>query len=337
MTPNIIFYRQRQKYQIYFAMLTVNNLTVELKSRDNSFIILRNVSFALKKGEILGIAGESGSGKTILAKTILNLIKKPVVKTGGEIVLDGKAVTAEKDFREIRGSRISMIFQNPTASLNPVFTVGSQIVETIRLHHKGITEKQAGEKAAELLAEVEIPHPKERLNSYPHQLSGGMNQRVMIAMALASEPELLIADEPTTALDVTIQQQIVDLIKKLNREKNLSVIFITHDLSLLSKAADESFIMYAGEIMERLTAAQLKNDGMRHPYTKNLRNCVPHIGEDRTYLNTIAGTITFNSRDFDCACVFHPRCEKATDKCRKEKPLFTGGFSCFHPHPAVSD
>ncbi|ADD68519.1 ABC transporter related protein [Denitrovibrio acetiphilus DSM 12809] len=313
-------------------MLEVNDLTIELKSSSNSFIILRSVNFTLKKGEILGIAGESGSGKTILAKTILNLIKNPVVKTAGEIILDGKTLKTEKDFRAVRGKKISMIFQNPTASLNPVFTVGSQIIETIRTHNPEISAKEAEKRAEELLSEVEIPHPKERLKSFPHQLSGGMNQRVMIAMALASSPEILIADEPTTALDVTIQQQIVELIKKLNREKELSVIFITHDLSLLAQVADESFIMYAGEMMERLTGKDLKDGNMRHPYTRNLQNCVPKLGDNREFLNTIKGTITFNNSDFDNACIFHPRCEKATDKCRKEKPEFINGFSCFYPH-----
>jgi len=313
-------------------MLDVNNLTIELKDASNSFIILRDVSLSLKNGEILGVAGESGSGKTILAKSILNLIKKPVVKTGGDIVLDGITLSTEKDFRAIRGKKISMIFQNPTASLNPVFTIGSQIIETIRIHNPQMSVQHATERAVQLLTEVEIPHPEERLNSFPHQLSGGMNQRVMIAIALASDPEILIADEPTTALDVTIQQQIVALIKKLNVEKGLSVIFITHDLSLLAQVADESFIMYAGEIMERLTADQLKNDGMRHPYTKNLQSCVPRIGDKREYLNTIAGTITFNNTDFDNACVFHPRCERATDKCRSSKPPFTNGFTCWNPY-----
>ena len=313
-------------------MLEVKNLTIELKAPENSFIILRDVSFSLKKGEILGIAGESGSGKTILAKSILNLISRPVVKTAGQIVLDSAPLETEKDFRAVRGSKISMIFQNPTASLNPVFTIGSQIVETIRLHKPKTSVKEAEKEAVRLLAEVEIPYPEERLNSYPHQLSGGMNQRVMIAMALASDPEILIADEPTTALDVTIQMQIVELIKKLNRQKNLSVIFITHDLSLLSQVADESFIMYAGEIMERLTASQLKDGLMHHPYSRNLKNCVPQIGERREYLNTIPGTITFNNAEFDNACVFHPRCEKAQDKCRAEKPKFENGFKCWYPY-----
>jgi oligopeptide/dipeptide ABC transporter ATP-binding protein len=313
-------------------MLEVKDLTVELKSKSNNFIILRRASLTLKKGEILGIAGESGSGKTIFAKTILNLIKKPVVRTEGEIILDGVKLENEKDFRSIRGKKISMIFQNPTASLNPVYTVGSQIVETIRTHNPKISVKEAEKRAEELLSEVEIPHPKERLQSYPHQLSGGMNQRVMIAMALASNPEILIADEPTTALDVTIQMQIVELIKKLNREKGLSVIFITHDLSLLAQVADESIIMYAGEMMERVSSAQLKDGTMRHPYTKNLQSCVPKIGDEREFLNTIKGTITFNGKDFDSACVFHPRCEKASDKCRTEKPDFTDGFSCFYPY-----
>jgi len=278
------------------------------------------------------VAGESGSGKTILANSIMNLIKIPVVKTAGSIFLDGKELVTEKDFRAIRGTKVSMIFQNPTASLNPVYTVGNQIVETIRVHNPEISKTEALKRAEHLLEEVEIHHPAERLNSFPHQLSGGMNQRVMIAMALASDPELLIADEPSTALDVTIQEQIVDLIKKLNREKNLTVLFITHDLSLLSRVADESFIMYAGEIMERLTGKDLKEGGMRHPYTRNLQRCIPKLGDDREYLNTIKGTITFNNKNFDNACVFHPRCEKASDKCRTEKPKFKDGFSCFFPY-----
>lgn len=312
-------------------MLEVKNLTIELQNKSDGFIILRDVSFSLQKGEILGIAGESGSGKTILAKSILNLIRKPVVKTGGFIGIDGAEMKTEKDFRAVRGEKISMIFQNPTASLNPVFTVGDQITETIRIHKPAMSAREAKSEAVRLLDEVEIPHPAERLNSYPHQLSGGMNQRVMIAMALASDPEILIADEPTTALDVTIQEQIVELIKRLNREKELSVIFITHDLSLLSRVADESFIMYAGEIMERLSAEQLRENTMRHPYSRNLSNCVPRLDDSREYLNTIKGTITFNGSRFDNACVFHPRCEHAQEKCRTEKPVFENGFSCFYP------
>jgi oligopeptide/dipeptide ABC transporter ATP-binding protein len=313
-------------------MLSINNLSVELKSPDNSFIILRDISLRLKKGEILGIAGESGSGKTILAKTILNLIKKPVVKTAGNISLDGKELVTEKDFAAIRGNKISMIFQNPTGSLNPVFTVGAQITEAILAHNPKMPKKQAWEKAVSLLSEVEIPHPEERMNSYPHQLSGGMNQRVMIAIALSSDPEVLIADEPTTALDVTIQQQILLLIKKLNKEKNLSVIFITHDLELLTRIADESCIMYAGEIMERLTSNNLSEGSIRHPYTRALKACVPVIGDNRDYLNTIKGTITFNNSSFDRKCIFADRCERRTDRCLNEKPEFKDGFSCFNPY-----
>jgi oligopeptide/dipeptide ABC transporter ATP-binding protein len=313
-------------------MLEVKDLRVELESKKSGFIILRDVSFTLNKGDIIGIAGESGSGKTILAKTIMNLISKPVLKTAGEIILDGSKLETEKDFRAIRGEKISMIFQNPTASLNPVYTIGNQLVETIRIHNPNVSHNEAEKRAEKLLTEVEIPHPKERLKSYPHQLSGGMNQRVMIAMALASDPEILIADEPTTALDVTIQMQIVELIKKLNREKQLSVIFITHDLSLLAQAADNSFIMYAGEVMEKVSAEQLRSGTMRHPYTRNLQSCVPRIDDNREFLNTIKGTITFNSSEFDSACIFHPRCEKATEKCRSEKPPFTDVFTCFYPY-----
>ncbi|MGE4318170.1 MAG: ABC transporter ATP-binding protein [Deferribacterales bacterium] len=313
-------------------MLEIKNISVELKGSDKHFLILRDVSLSLKKGEIIGIAGESGSGKTILAKTILNLISNPVVKTGGEIILDGKPVVTEQDFRNIRGDRISMIFQNPTASLNPVFTIGDQITEAIRTHHPEISVKEALSMAEQLLSEVEIPHPKERLKAYPHQLSGGMNQRVMIAIALSSSPEVLIADEPTTALDVTIQMQIIRLLKRLNREKGLSVIFITHDLELLANTAEDCYIMYAGEIMEKLAAKDLKSDNIRHPYTKNLKACVPQIGEKREYLNTIQGTITFNGNEFDNKCVFAERCGRKTDICVTKKPEFKNGFCCFNPY-----
>lgn len=313
-------------------MLEIKNLTVELKDTDKSFIILRDISFSLGGGEILGIAGESGSGKTILSKTILNLIRKPVVKTSGSIILDGKELSSNADFLNIRGNKISMIFQNPTSSLNPVFTIGDQITEAILTHNRKMPKKEAIERAINLLSEVEIPHPKERMNTYPHQLSGGMNQRVMIAIALASNPEILIADEPTTALDVTIQQQIINLIKKLNHDKGLSVLFITHDIELLSRIAHASFIMYAGEIMERVSNQSMLNGQMRHPYSVNLKNCVPQIGEQREYLNTIKGTITFNSHDFDNKCVFAPRCERKSEICEREKPAFKDGFACHNPY-----
>lgn len=312
-------------------MLEIKNISVELKGSDKHFLILRDVSLKMQKGGIIGIAGESGSGKTILAKTILNIIKKPVIKTEGSIILDGRELLTESDFRSVRGNKISMIFQNPTASLNPVFSVGEQITEAIRTHYPEVSRKEAEERAVKLLTEVEIPHPAERLKSYPHQLSGGMNQRVMIAIALSSNPELLIADEPTTALDVTIQQQIIRLIKKLNVEKNLSVMFITHDLELLANTADTCYIMYAGEIMEIISSADLKNGNIRHPYTKNLKDCVPVVGETREYLNTIPGTITFNSRDFDNRCIFYDRCTKRSPLCAEKKPLLNDGVSCHHP------
>lgn len=313
-------------------MLEIKNISVELKGSDKHFLILRDISLNIEKGGILGIAGESGSGKTILAKTILNIIKPPVVKTAGSIRLNGTELSSEKDFRTIRGGRISMIFQNPTASLNPVFSIGDQITEAIRTHHPKISKDEALKMAENLLTEVEIPHPKERLKSYPHQLSGGMNQRVMIAIALSSSPEILIADEPTTALDVTIQQQIIKLIKRLNSDKGLSVIFITHDLELLSNTAETCCIMYAGEIMEMLSAGDLKSGKIKHPYTKNLKDCVPVLGEKREYLNTIPGTITFNGREFDNRCVFYDRCERRTELCALKKPVLTDGAACHHPY-----
>jgi len=312
-------------------MIEIKNLNVKLEAADKSFNILKDINLVVKKGEVLGIAGESGSGKTILAKTIMNLISRPVVKTSGRILVDGQELNTEKEFAKIRGNKISMIFQNPTASLNPVIKIGDQIIETIRTHDKKISKKDAHSKGVDLLRKVEITYPEERMNSFPHQLSGGMNQRVMIAMALASDPELLIADEPTTALDVTIQKQIIDLLKKLNKENELAIIFITHDLALLELIAEKSIILYSGEIMEILKDNYLGDDKMRHPYTKSLKKCVPAMNKDREFLETIPGTISPNTDEYDDCCIFKNRCYRAEEKCSNEKPKLENGVKCFFP------
>lgn len=314
-------------------MLFINSLNIGIKNSEKNIHILRDVSLSIQKGEILGIGGESGSGKTILAKTVLGLLSRPVQKISGEIVFEGRKLETEKDFRSVRGKNISMIFQNPTASLNPVMKIGTQIIEAICAADKKISKSEARKKAEQLLKEVEIDYPAERLESYPHQLSGGMNQRVMIALALASDPELLIADEPTTALDVTIQKQIVELLLKLNREKHLSIIFITHDLSLMQVISHRCIILYAGEIMEKTDGKALRENKIRHPYTYSLKKCLPVLDEKKDSLYSIPGIIEKNTDEYDNSCVFHKRCFNKIDKCTAEKPKLTAEhpFACHNP------
>ncbi len=314
-------------------MLFINGLNIGIKNSGKIIHILRDISLNVQKGEILGIGGESGSGKTILAKTVLGILSRPVQKLSGEIIFEGKSLETEKDFRSVRGRNISMIFQNPTASLNPVMKIGTQITEAIRAADKAISKTEARKKAEQLLKEVEIDYPAERLESYPHQLSGGMNQRVMIALALASDPELLIADEPTTALDVTIQKQIIELLLKLNREKHLSIIFITHDLSLMQAISHRCVILYAGEIMEKTDSADLRENKIRHPYTFSLKKCLPTLHEKKDTLYSIPGVIDKNTEEYDSSCVFHKRCFNRTDKCLIEKPKLTEDrpFACHNP------
>ncbi len=317
-------------------MLNINNLNIELNSAYEQFYILKNFSLDINKGEILGLAGESGSGKSVLAKTILGIISDPVIKTGGTITLDGNKLETKNDFKRIRGSKITMIFQNPLSSLNPVMTVGSQLVETIKLHNKKISNSDAHIEAEKLLTDVEIDNPKDRLNAYPHQLSGGMNQRVMIALALAANPEILIADEPTTALDVTTQTQIINLIKKLNKSRGLTILFISHDLSLLSAICDRVAILYCAELMEIADKSKLNNNSLSHPYTIALKKCIPQINEDKP-LNTIRGTIGRNTTDKNNSCIFVNRCDYADNTCKSTKPIFNGQYACHHPVIAAGE
>jgi oligopeptide/dipeptide ABC transporter ATP-binding protein len=317
------------------SILSVENLFVELKERHKHNYILRNVSFTLKKGEVLGIAGESGSGKTILSKTILGLINPPIIKTHGQIDIAGKKVITNSDFHNIRGKKISLILQNPTSSLNPVIKIGKQLIETIRFHNKKLNYEQARHYAIRLLKEVEIDYPQERLNNYPFNLSGGMNQRVMVALALASNSDILIADEPTTALDVSIQAQILKLIKNLQEQKNLSIIFISHDVSLLSKIANRIIILYAGEVMEYLTPP-FSLENIKHPYTYALFKCIPTLESNDDTLYTIPGTIAQNSPLLDNSCIFYPRCPNRLDICRTKKPPLTDNYYCFNPMNTIS-
>lgn len=311
-------------------MLKINSLNVILENI-NTFYILRDINIELNRGEIFGLVGESGSGKTILGKTILDLIKKPVKKLSGEIYYND--ILIEKDmFKRLRGKEISMIFQNPTSCLNPVFTIGDQLVEAVRNSKNDISIKDAYNYAVELLKLVEIDEPEERLKSYPHNLSGGMNQRVMIAIALCSNPKFLIADEPTTALDVTVQAKIINLLKRLNKELSLGVLFITHDLSLIKRIADKIAVIYAGEIVEILQREDIENNRLRHPYTYFLNDCIPSLDKNPEMLATIPGETTSNTDYYKDKCIFFERCIKRKDICTKKKPTFDNkNFRCFNP------
>ena len=277
------------------------------------------VTFSLEKGKVLGIVGESGCGKSVTSLSIMRLVDQTTGRyEGGSIFFDGQDILQipEKEMRKLRGNKISMIFQEPMTSLNPVFTIGYQIEESLILH-KGMDKKAARQRAIELLKLVGIPEAEKRVEEYPHQLSGGMRQRVMIAMALAGDPELLIADEPTTALDVTIQAQILDLLKELQEKLNMSIIIITHDLGVIAELADEVAVMYAGDIVEKAKTRELFDDP-KHPYTIGLMNSIPDINEDVDRLRTLEGLVP-SLYDMPKGCRFAPRCKYATPECEKER------------------
>ena len=276
------------------------------------------VTFSVDRGKVLGIVGESGCGKSVTSLSIMRLVDPTTGRyEGGSILFDGQDILklSEKEMQKLRGNKISMIFQEPMTSLNPVFTIGYQIEESLMLH-KGMDKKVARQRAIELLELVGIPEAGKRVDEYPHQLSGGMRQRVMIAMALAGDPELLIADEPTTALDVTIQAQILDLLKELQEKLHMSIIFITHDLGVIAEMADEVVVMYAGEIVEKAATRDLFDDP-KHPYTVGLMNSIPNINEEVERLKTLEGLVP-NLYDMPKGCHFAPRCQYACPECEKE-------------------
>jgi len=294
-------------------ILQVKDLSVRFPLRDSDVLAVRGASFSLKQGQTLGLVGESGCGKSVTAFSILNLVAEPGRIESGEILYRGRDIVSmsDEEVRRIRGKEISMIFQEPMSSLNPVFSVGFQISESIMLH-LGLNKKDAKDRSIELLKLVGIPNPEKRFNSYPHEFSGGMRQRVMIAIALSVSPSILIADEPTTALDVTIQAQILDLLMKIQEEKKMSLLLITHDLGIVANIADNVAIMYAGEIVEYGETASIFNNP-RHPYTRGLFQAIPKIGE-KGELSTIPGvvpTITAKPQ----GCVFYPRCSMAAEGC----------------------
>ena len=300
-------------------LLEVKNLRTEFK-RDKTWVTaVNNVSFSIQPGEILGLVGESGCGKSVTSLSIMKLLARNSKISNGEILLNGKDLLKEdkKGMRKIRGREVAMIFQEPMNSLNPCMRIEKQLTEAILLHNN-FSKEEAHNRAFEVLKSVGIPEPDMTLKSYPHQLSGGMCQRVMIAMAMSCEPELLIADEPTTALDVTIQAQILDLIRDLNQEMNTSVVFITHDLGVVSELCDTVIVMYNGHIVEKAPTTDIFREPL-HPYTQGLLSAIPRITKERKPLSTIEGMVP-NPVERIKGCRFWPRCPKACDRCRKEEP-----------------
>ena len=288
-------------------ILEVTGLHTRFETDDGTVRAVEGVDFHIEGGEILGIVGESGCGKSVTALSIMRLIRPPGKIAEGDIKFHGQSLLSysEEDMRKVRGDRISMIFQQPQSSLNPVFTVGDQLAEAFEIH-TAAEKKERWEKAVELLQMVGIPDSKSKANAYPHEMSGGQAQRVMIAMALALKPEILIADEPTTALDVTIQAQILELILELRNQMGTAVILITHDLGVVAETADRVAVMYAGQIVEEAYVAELFNQP-RHPYTQGLIDSIPILGERRDRLDVIPGVVP-NLIDLPPGCRFAPRC-----------------------------
>ena len=306
-------------------LLEVTNLRTQFPTRAGLVKAVDGVSFSIGEGELLGLVGESGCGKSITALSVMSLISPPGKISGGSIKFKGEELTTATDerLREIRGNDIAMIFQDPMTSLNPVFTVGDQIAEALHLHRK-MDKKTAWAAAIQAMKEVSIPSPERRVNDYPHQLSGGMRQRVMIAMALACDPELLIADEPTTALDVTIQAQILELLDELRRSRKLAVLLITHDLGVVAEVADRVCVMYTGKIVEESGVDELF-EFPKHPYTRGLLRSVPKLTDagvkKAARLQTIEGTVP-SPTNLPYGCHFAPRCEHRMDICTEgEIPL----------------
>ena len=303
------------------AVLEVTNLQTVFRTRAATIHAVNGVSLSLRPGELLGVVGESGSGKSVTMMSLMKLVPSPPAHiASGTAVLDGRDLLhmSADDLRSVRGAKIGFIFQDPMTSLNPVFTVGFQLMEPLRVH-LGLSKKQARVRAAELLALVGIPSPEARLNDYPHQFSGGMRQRVMIAIALACDPQVLIADEPTTALDVTIQAQILELVKKLRRELGMAIIWITHDLGVVAGIADRVAVMYGGLIVERAPVGPLYGNP-KHPYTAALLETLPNLtGERHAKLKTISGQPPLLT-EFPTACPFAARCPHVFERCHRENP-----------------
>ncbi|MGI5933587.1 MAG: ABC transporter ATP-binding protein [Lawsonibacter sp.] len=307
-------------------VLDVKNLSVSFSSFGETTNIVHDVSFHIDEAETVGIVGESGCGKSMTAMAIMQLIQRPPGVIKGEILLEGQNLLAlkESEMRQIRGNKIAMIFQEPMTSLNPVLTVGHQLMEVFQIHQK-MDRRQAREAAIDMLRMVKIAMPDQRVNAYPYEMSGGMRQRVMIAMALACRPKLLIADEPTTALDVTIQAQILGLMREMKEQVGSSVMLITHDLGVVSEVCSRVVIFYCGQVVEEAPADELFRNPM-HPYTEGLLRSLPTRGSTEK-LYVIPGSVPAPGK-LPQGCVFHPRCQYATDQCRQEAPPCAQASEC---------
>src|SRR5881227_3975374 len=313
-------------------LLEIKNLSTHFPTRDGLVRAVDDVSFYIDRGELLGLVGESGCGKSMTALSVMRLVPPPGKIAAGEILFEGRDLLklSNRDMRDVRGNDIAMIFQDPMTSLNPVFTVGEQIAEALRLHRK-LSRANARKAAVDAMREVSIPDPELRVNDYPHQLSGGMRQRVMIAMALACDPKVLIADEPTTALDVTIQAQILELLNNLRRTRDLAVLLITHDLGVVAEVADRVAVMYTGKIVEESPVDELFARP-KHPYTEGLLRSVPKLtAKDvarKTRLQTIEGTVP-RPTALPPGCHFEPRCPYRMPRCREEEIAVSGWTRCY--------
>jgi peptide/nickel transport system ATP-binding protein/oligopeptide transport system ATP-binding protein len=302
------------------TLLSVSNLRVVFGGESGELPAVDDIGFEVADGEVLGIVGESGSGKSVTALSIMGLLPKPPARVAaGSIKFRGEELLAlgEREMRRVRGPGIGMVFQEPMTSLNPVFPVGDQLMETVRIHER-VDKAAQRERAVAMLAKVGIAEPERRLHDYPHQLSGGMRQRVMIAMALACSPKLLIADEPTTALDVTIQQQILELLLDLRDQLGMAIIIITHNMGVVAEVADRVIVMYAGRVVERAPVAELF-DRPAHPYTRGLLESIPTLADDRDRLRTIPGTLP-NPAALPPGCRFEPRCPWRIEACAAAAP-----------------
>ncbi len=300
-------------------ILSVKNLVVEFPTRRGILTAVDEISFDIAAGEVLGVVGESGAGKSLTGAAIIGLLEPPGRVAGGEIVFDGRRIDnlSEEQLRSVRGSRIAMIFQDPLTSLNPLYRIGEQLIETI-LTHIDMSPSDARKRAISLLDEVGIPAPETRIDAYPHQFSGGMRQRVVIALALAGEPDLVIADEPTTALDVSVQAQIIQLLKRLCHERGMAIMLITHDMGVIAETADRVAVLYAGRIAEVGTTRELVHNP-QHPYTSGLMSSIPSMDGDSDRLVQIPGSMPRLTAIPD-GCAFHPRCSRSLERCHLERP-----------------
>jgi peptide/nickel transport system ATP-binding protein len=308
-------------------LLAVDRLRVEFPTRHGTLVAVHDVSFQIARGEVLGVVGESGAGKSVTGAAVIGLIDPPGRIAGGEIHLDGQRIDGlpHDRMRRIRGREIGAVFQDPLTSLNPLYTIGRQLVETIRTHLP-LSEDEAQQRAVALLEEVGIPAAARRIDHYPHQFSGGMRQRVVIALALAAQPKLIIADEPTTALDVSIQAQIIQVLKRLCRDHGTAVMLITHDMGVIAETADRVAVMYAGRIVEIGPVAEVIHRP-RHPYTVGLMGSIPSIGATVEKLAQIDGAMP-RLDAVPAGCAFHPRCPRAIERCSRERPeLETAGVT----------